>query len=244
VQQRLPSRLDPPITFAHRGARAHARENTLPAFELALKLGASGLESDVWLTADGVAVLDHDGVVKRGIRRKPISTVLRGDLPEHIPTLVELLEHCGTDYELSLDVKDPEAAATIVDDVRSIDPAMLPRTWLCDPDFERCVANRSELPDVKILNSTRLGRLKEGPERRAASLAHHGIDGINMHRTDWNGGLAALFHRFNLYAFGWDLQFDDQLETAFRMGLDAVFSDNVDIMMDAFNKEIGGPLPQ
>ena len=170
--------------------------------------------------------------------------VLRADLPGHIPTLVELLEHCGTDYELSLDVKDPEAAPVIVADVRSVEATMLPRTWLCDPDLERCITHRSEFPEVKILNSTRLGRLKEGPERRAASLAHHGIDGVNMHRTDWNGGLVALFHRFNLYAFGWDLQFDDQLETAFRMGLDGVFSDHVDIMMDAFYKQIGGPIPE
>ena len=73
MQQRLPSRIDPPITFAHRGARAHAPENTLEAFELALRLGASGLESDVWMTADGVAVLDHDGVVKKGLRKRPIS---------------------------------------------------------------------------------------------------------------------------------------------------------------------------
>ncbi|MQA17795.1 MAG: hypothetical protein GEV09_28165, partial [Pseudonocardiaceae bacterium] len=47
----------PPIAFAHRGARAHAPENTLEAFALALRLGATGLESDVWLTADGEAVL-------------------------------------------------------------------------------------------------------------------------------------------------------------------------------------------
>lgn len=52
------------IGFAHRGARAYAPENTLEAFALALKLGADGLESDVWLTADGVPVLDHDGSVR------------------------------------------------------------------------------------------------------------------------------------------------------------------------------------
>ena len=47
--------LDDPITFAHRGACAYAPENTLEAFALGLRLGATGLESDVWLTADGVA---------------------------------------------------------------------------------------------------------------------------------------------------------------------------------------------
>ena len=66
MQQRLPSLLDHPIAFAHRGARAHAPENTIEAFKLGLRLGATGLESDVWLTADGIPVLDHDGVVRAG----------------------------------------------------------------------------------------------------------------------------------------------------------------------------------
>ncbi|MGA1245091.1 MAG: glycerophosphodiester phosphodiesterase family protein, partial [Ilumatobacteraceae bacterium] len=69
MQQRLPSRLDPPIGFAHRGARAHAPENTLEAFLLAQRLGASGLETDAWITADGVVVLDHDGDVGGRLRR-------------------------------------------------------------------------------------------------------------------------------------------------------------------------------
>ncbi len=74
--------LQDPIGFAHRGASAHAPENTLEAFSLALRLGASGLESDVWLTRDRIPVLDHDGVVRGGLRRKrPISTVDRAELP-------------------------------------------------------------------------------------------------------------------------------------------------------------------
>ena len=48
-----PTATRPCIGFAHRGASADARENTLEAFRLALELGATGLESDVWLTADG-----------------------------------------------------------------------------------------------------------------------------------------------------------------------------------------------
>jgi glycerophosphoryl diester phosphodiesterase len=236
--------LDPPITFAHRGARAHAPENTLEAFELALRLGASGLESDVWLTADVVPVLDHDGVVKRGVRKRPISEFRRDELPEHIPTLRELLETCGTGYSLSLDLKDPASAVAIVEDVAAVDESLLERTWLCEASLDRVIELRTEFGDmpVRLLQTTRLERIKGTPEQRAEYLARHDIDGINLHRTDWNGGLVALFHRFGLITFGWDMQHEHELRDGLRMGLDAVYSDHVDRMIDAFREEIGNPL--
>lgn len=244
VQQRLPSLLDPPISFAHRGARAHAPENTLEAFELGLKLGATGLESDVWLTADGIAVLDHDGLVRRGLRKRRIREFRRRDLPGHIPTLSELLETCGTDYHLSLDMKDPQAAAVVVETVEALDPSMIERLWLCEERLDRAVELRVMFDQrgqtaVRLLQTTRLERITGTPEQRADELQRHRIDGINMHRTDWNGGLVALFHRFGLMAFGWDLQFEHQLRPALRMGLDAVYSDHVDAMVDAVLAEIG-----
>jgi glycerophosphoryl diester phosphodiesterase len=239
VQQRLPSRLDPPIAFAHRGARAHAPENTIEAFELALRLGATGLESDVWLTADGVAVLDHDGVVRIRRRKRPIRDLVRSQLPAHIPSLAEMLAACGTGYALSLDLKDHAAGAEILRTVREHEPAMVERTWLCDIDLDRLRALRAAHPDVGLLLSTRLDRIKEGPERRAATLARDGIDGINLNRRDWNGGLVVLVHRFELVAFGWDMQLEHELRDGLRMGLDAVYSDHVDVMVDAMKAEIG-----
>lgn len=53
------------LNIAHRGARAYAPENTLPAFELAAKLGADMVELDVHLTADGHVVVHHDDDVLR-----------------------------------------------------------------------------------------------------------------------------------------------------------------------------------
>jgi glycerophosphoryl diester phosphodiesterase len=244
VQQRLPSLLDPPITFGHRGARAHAPENTLEAFELALRLGASGLESDVWLTADGIPVLDHDGVVRKGLRKRPISEFERQALPEHIPSLSDLLDACGTGYALSLDLKDPESATAIVEVVSHVDSSLLERTWLCEASLNRVIELRQlfgETP-IRLLQTTRLERIKGTPERRAEYLSRHRIDGINLHRTDWNGGLVALFHRFGLHTFGWDLQLEHELREGLRMGLDAVYSDHVDVMIDAFRGEIGSPL--
>lgn len=53
------------ITHAHRGARAYAPENTMPAFHIAHKLGAEAIELDVNLTKDGYAVIFHDYVLTR-----------------------------------------------------------------------------------------------------------------------------------------------------------------------------------
>ena len=239
MQQRLPSLLERPIAFAHRGARAHAKENTLEAFALGLRLGATGLESDVWLTSDGVPVLDHDGVVRVGRRRRLIDQLRRDELPAHIPALADLFERCGTDYHLSLDLKDVRAAIAVVDVVRDAEPDMLPRLWLCAGDVELLASLRDLDDGVKLVNSTRLNRLREGPERRAATLSALNIDAINMHHTDWSGGLTALFHRFERVCFGWDMQFEHVLRPALRMGLDGVFSDHVDRMVDAFVAELG-----
>lgn len=239
MQQRLPSHLDPPLAFAHRGARAHAPDNTLEAFTLARRLGATGIESDVWVTSDGVPVLDHDGVVRRGVRRLPISTIPRTDLPEHIPSLAEFYAECGNDFDVSLDMKTPDAYEPVAEVVRAQGFGVAERTWLCDPDLDRLVAHRDSLAEFRLTHSTRLAKLTVTPELHAARLAELGIDVMNMHQTDWNGGLVVLFHRFGILAFSWDLQFDHQLEDALRMGVDAVYSDHVDTMMDAMAREVG-----
>ena len=222
----------PPIAFAHRGARAHAPENTLEAFQLALHLGATGLETDIWLTADGVPVLDHDGVVRRGARRRPIGTVERTALPASIPTLEELYATCGADFELSIDVKDPAAAAPIVAVARQV-PGAEARLWLCHHEWQLVAEWRALSDTARLVDSTRLRRMKEGPERRAADLTDAGIDAVNLHASDWTAGLTTLFHRFERYAFGWDAQHERILAALLAMGIDAVYSDHVDRMIAA-----------
>nr|XP_048291063.1 glycerophosphodiester phosphodiesterase domain-containing protein 4 isoform X2 [Myodes glareolus] len=49
-----------PTFFGHRGAPMLAPENTMMSFEKAVEHGASGLETDVYLSYDGVPFLMHD----------------------------------------------------------------------------------------------------------------------------------------------------------------------------------------
>lgn len=236
MASRLPSLRHPPIGFAHRGARANAPENTLEAFRLAVRLGATGLESDVWLTSDGVAVLDHDGVVRRGLRRVPIAELERSELPGHIPTLEELYAEVGTALDLSLDVKDPAAFAPTVEVARAAGGGAPEGLWLCHHDWRTVATWRPLAPEVHLVDSTWLKRVPEGLEQRAAALADAGIDALNLHHSEWSGGRAALLHRFKRHAFGWDAQHDRILHDLLDMGLDGVYSDHVDRMVGALRQ--------
>lgn len=51
--------------WAHRGASGYRPENTMEAFELAIKQGADGIELDVHTTADGKVVVIHDETLDR-----------------------------------------------------------------------------------------------------------------------------------------------------------------------------------
>lgn len=59
-----------PLIIAHRGASKHAPENTFAAFKRAIDTGADGIELDVRLAKDGVAVVFHDSSLKRIAGRK------------------------------------------------------------------------------------------------------------------------------------------------------------------------------
>lgn len=240
MQQRLPSFRDTPIAFAHRGAKAHAPENTIEGFLLALKLGANGLETDAWITSDKVIVLDHDGVVRKWGRKTSIGDLRASQLPSHIPTLLEFYNRCGTNFDLSIDIKDVNAFQGVVDVSRE-SKFDLSRLWLCHHQLEVTLAARKNFTEIRMVDSSRLARIKEGVERRCAVLSESGVDALNMHVSDWTGGLTTLVHKFDLHAFGWDIQQPHLLEDGLRMGLDGLFSDHVDRLVDAYTMYIGHP---
>ena len=167
------------------------------------------------------------------MRRRKVADVARSALPDHMPTLEDLYAACGTDFELSIDVKDPAAAPVIVAVALAAGGDAVGRLWLCHHDWEQVAQWRPLADDVKLVDSTRLRRMKEGPERRAATLADVGIDCVNMHHTDWTGGLTTLFHRFERYCFGWDAQYARVLAALLVMGIDGLYSDHVDRMVSA-----------
>ena len=103
--------------IAHRGASRERRENTLPAFERALELGADGIELDTHATSDGVVVVHHDPVPRaesgqKGLQGRPIAALTANELrtfrfPDGswIPTLAEVADLVGDRSILYVELK-------------------------------------------------------------------------------------------------------------------------------------------
>lgn len=219
------------ITFAHRGGKADMPENTLPAFRRALELGATGLETDARLSADGEVVLAHDERVRRGVRRVKVPDTDAATLGAHgVPRLADLYAECGTDFELSVDVKVRGVARPMIEVARA---AGAPgRLWLCSPSLEQLARLRPDAPDVKLVYSP--GRNPVAPtamERHAADLAAQGVDCFNLHHSEWTKGLVSLLHRFGIATFAWDVQETRYILAALRAGIDGIYCDRVDRMV-------------
>ena len=123
-----------PTIFAHRGASAYAPENTLAAFELALRQASDAVELDAKLCADGHVVVIHDQTVDRTtdgqgkVSQLTLAQLKELDAGSHfdasfrgekIPTLKEVFESIGqhtfsnvelTNYASLLDALPDEAA--------------------------------------------------------------------------------------------------------------------------------------
>ena len=92
------------LVIAHRGASAFAQENTLKAFHLAFKLGATWLETDVQRSKDGVLVLYHDYCLKDGRKIKDLT--FKELAKNNVPTLSELLKITPKNFTLNLEIKN------------------------------------------------------------------------------------------------------------------------------------------
>ena len=107
-----------PLVVAHRGASSAYPENTLESFQGAIEAGADVVETDVRLTADGVAVVLHD----QDLARTTDGTGLVGELTlselkrldasggagprAEIPTLREVLELVSGRAGINLEIKN------------------------------------------------------------------------------------------------------------------------------------------
>ena len=117
----------PPIIIAHRGASADEPENTLRAFQLAIDQGAQMIELDLHRSADGHVVVIHDETLDHTTnQRGRVDQLTLADIQcadagkgERVPTLDEVLDLTTGKVRLYLEIKDPRAAAPVLQTIRA-----------------------------------------------------------------------------------------------------------------------------
>ncbi|MCA1554280.1 MAG: glycerophosphodiester phosphodiesterase [Chloroflexi bacterium] len=111
------------LNVAHRGASAHAPENTLRAFERAIELGADMSELDLHLSKDGAAIVMHDERVDKttnghgAIKDLTLAELKQLDAGEgeHVPTLQEVIDLVRGRNGLYIELKGEGTPRTTVD---------------------------------------------------------------------------------------------------------------------------------
>jgi len=226
----------PPATraFAHRGGMAHHPENTLAAFANALAMGVRGLETDAWLTADGVPVLCHDRDVRTPSGKRPIATLSRDTLPRGVPSLAELYRTCGTGFDLAIDVLDPATAGPLVAAAVDAGDRAAERMWLCSPNLAHLASWRSLHAGIHLVHSDgrwRRHRIDVGSE--VHTLASIGVEVLNLHHRFCTPAIVAACHRSHILLFAWGVQRSWVMRRLLRLGVDGLMSDHVDRLVAA-----------
>jgi len=228
-----------PLAFAHRGGAREFRENTMAAFEGAVKLGYRYLETDVHATADGVLLAFHDDVLDRVTDRTgvigalPYAEVRKarvGDQP--IPLLEDILTS-WPDVRVNIDPKHDRAVGPLA--------ALLARTASVDRVCVGAFSDRRLARLRRIIGGrlcTALGPL--GVVRlRAASI------GVPTGR--FSGACAQVpvrqgrvlvvdrrfvetAHRRGLQVHVWTIDDEDEMARLLDLGVDGIMTDRPSVL--------------
>jgi glycerophosphoryl diester phosphodiesterase len=117
-----------PTAFAHRGGSLEAEENTMPAFDHAVRLGYTHVELDVHLTKDGAVVIHHDPTLQRmfGVDRA-VADLTLADLAgirtpggATVPLLADLL-HAWPGLHVNIETKSDAVVPALAEVIRRAD---------------------------------------------------------------------------------------------------------------------------
>ena len=233
-----------PIPFAHRGGASEAPENTLPAFEHAVRLGYRYLETDVHATADGVLVAFHDDRLDRVTDRTGVIAEMtwaevseaRVDGREPIPLLEDVL---GTwpEVRVNIDPKADTSVEPLIEVLRRTASAQ--RVCIGAFSDERIDRVRAALgtglctgmgPDelVGLLRAFQ-GEAVEF-RSQAAQIPTHDFKGRPLATAE----LVEVAHRHGIAVHVWTIDDPDEMHRLLDLGVDGIMTDRPAVLREVF----------
>ncbi len=236
-----------PIIFAHRGASAHAPENTIASFELALTQQADAIELDAKLSADGHVIVHHDVTVDRTTNGKgKIKDLSLGELKkldagssfsekfqgEKIPTLEEVFEAVGKRTFINVELTNYKTPNDhLVEAVcMLIKKHHLQKHVIFSSFFASNLSKaRSYLPEVPRGLLALNGLL--GAWARSFGFVFGKYQALHPFLTDMTQQEVARVHRLNRRIHVWTVNKEEDMRRLFGWGVDGIFTDDPQVAL-------------
>lgn len=235
-----------PRVIAHRGAPLEAPENTLAALQRAYEIGASWVEFDVMLTADGVPIIIHDDRLDRTtnghgkVAAKTYAEIAELDAGlwfnprfqgEKVPTLVQFLS-CAAKLGLGINV---EIKPTVGREAETAEAAVrvIEANW---PEKNKLLISSFSEKSLAVVHSIN-SKLPLG------FLLHHWTKHWQQAVADLNCFSLHAFHRIltpariaeiknqGLHVLAYTVDSPVLAKKLFSWGVDAVFSNKPDFVL-------------
>ncbi len=242
-----------PLAFAHRGGALEGAENSFEAFDRAVRLGYTHLETDAHATSDGVLLAFHDHTLDRVTDRRgrvselPYQEVKRARIGgvHEIPLLEDLL---GTwpEIRFNIDVKEPGAIAPLAEAIRRTNS--YDRICLTSFSDERLVLARAALGrevcsalgprGVAALRAAAAtsgyGRLLARLKRAAIPCAQVpvGFRGLRVATRH----LVRTAHALGMQVHVWTINDTPRMEHLLDLGVDGIMTDNITGLRDVLER--------
>ncbi|MFN0279317.1 MAG: glycerophosphodiester phosphodiesterase [Pyrinomonadaceae bacterium] len=256
-----------PLIIAHRGASAHAPENTLAALQMAVETQADGVEFDVRLAKDGVPVVIHDATLNRtGHRSVSVAALTSDELnkidvgswfnikhpkrfnsdfaSETIPTLTQVLRllqnFTGLIYiELKCGENDYCQLSKAVCDIISDSP-LLPQIIIKSFKLTAISEVKHLLPQVQAaaLFQPTIMKFIQRRKHIVTFARESGADQISIHRLLVTRKLVALATEMQMPVTIWTVDNTKWLNRCRKLGIKALITNDPAKMLVARRSEI------
>jgi glycerophosphoryl diester phosphodiesterase len=224
------------LCIGHRGARGHAPENTLASVRMACTLGAHCVEIDVHLV-DGELLVIHDDRLERstngtGYLKDHSFAELReldAGQGEQIPTLRELCSVLPGTVGINIELKGPGTAAPVARQIAELREQGWSdnRVLISSFDHEQLAQGRELDPRIKlgILLGAKDSFDPDLAERLGAHAVHPALEGVEQQ-------LVTDAHSHGLKVYVYTVNEADDIERMRKIGVDGVFTDFPELVLD------------
>jgi glycerophosphoryl diester phosphodiesterase len=229
------------LVIAHRGASAYAPENTLAAFDLALRMGAKHAELDVHETLDGEVAVIHDATLERTTNGKgPVAERTLAELRrldagawfdpafagERMPTLAEVLTRYRGRLHLQVEIKgrsDTLPQATVESIRRHGMSASVTVISFAAAQIAKVRGLAPELATGWLVED-----VSPAVVARARAL---GIPLLSLPAAKLTAGLVRRLHAAGFTVLTWGVKSEEKMRAAVQAGVDGMTIDFPDKLL-------------